>query len=152
MDKSVAILCRINAGLRLYEQALTEAGIKYYLIGRSGYWASPEVKSVLSYLGCVLYPADYLVAGAIRAPFWPSKFLPKTKLLARLKELQDSEENSYWKLLTGSPRGIVEDKNLAALQEFTHFVHSLVRYKDLPAPDALKQVLVALKESESVSE
>jgi DNA helicase-2/ATP-dependent DNA helicase PcrA len=147
MDKpTTAILCRVNSGLRYYEQALTEAGIKYFLVGRSGFWASPEIKAVLSYLGCVVYPADYLLTGAIRAPLFPSKFLPKTRLLQRLKELKDAEaEASYWKLLTGNPRGLIEDKNLPALTDFTHFVHNLVRYKDLPAPDSLKQVLVALK-------
>ena len=153
MDKpTVAILCRVNAGLRLYEQALTEAGVKYHLIGRSGYWAAQEVRSVLSYLGGCVFPADYVVSGMLSAPFWPTKFLPKTKLRSRLKELAEAEGKTYWKLLTEDPRGLVDDKNLPALTEFTHFVHQLVRYRDLPAPDALKQVLVALKAVEYYSE
>jgi DNA helicase-2/ATP-dependent DNA helicase PcrA len=143
--ETIAILCRINKGLRPYEEALTAAGIRYHLIGKSGYWNSPEITGVLSYLGCVNFPADHCIAGALRTPFWPSKFLPKTKLMARLKELQSDREPSYWHLLTKEPHTLVEPRNVEALGEFTRFLHSLSRYKDLPAGDAAKQVVQALK-------
>jgi DNA helicase-2/ATP-dependent DNA helicase PcrA len=134
----------------LFEQALTEAQVKYHLVGRSGFWAQPEVKSVLAYLGCVLYPADWLVAGAIRSPFFPSQYLPKTKLLATLKEFhaeqaESSSATSYWMGLTQKPEAFVEAKNLGSLRDFTGFIHSLSRYRDLPAVDALRKVIEALK-------
>lgn len=143
--ETTAILCRINKGLRPYEEALSAAGIKYHLIGRSGFFAQPEVTGILSYLGCVNYPADHCIAGALRSPFWPTKFLPKSKLMARLKELQTDREPSYWNLLTKEPHTLVEPRNLEALGEFTRFIHSLSRYKDLPAGDAAKQLIQALK-------
>jgi len=147
MDKpSVAILSRTNLGLRPFESALTEAKIPYHLVGKSGFWAAPEVKACLAYLGCVLYPADWLVAGAIRAPFFPSKFLPKTKLLAALKKFKEEHENgTYWAVLVHEPHELVENKNLQALHDFTTFIHSLSRYRDLKPDEALKQVLSALK-------
>lgn len=148
MDKTVAILSRTNLGLRPFESALTEAKIPYHLVGKSGFWADSAVKSCLAYLGCVIWPADWLVAGAIRAPFWPSKYLPKTTLLAALKKPAhptDVTMLTHWAMLTVCPEKLVESKNLSALRDFTTFIHSLSRFRDLPAVDALKQVLVSLK-------
>lgn len=144
MEKSVAILARTNAALRLYEEALGAANIPYYLVGKSGYWGSTEVKSVLSYLTAAVYPTDYAVSGMFRANFFPTRYLPKTKIIARLKELQTDKTPSYWKLLTLDPTA-VEPRNRGALSEFTLFVHSLSRFKDLPAGEAVKKVLEALK-------
>jgi superfamily I DNA/RNA helicase len=148
MDKTVAVLARTNLALRPIEQALSDAGIKYHLIGHSGFWSAPEVRSVLSYLGCVIYPADWLVAGAIRAPFWPSKFLPKTKLMEALKKPQNSKDatmTTHWFRLTTFPETLVDHKNLSSLREFVSFVHSLSRYKGMPSDEALKHVIQALK-------
>jgi DNA helicase-2/ATP-dependent DNA helicase PcrA len=142
---STAVLARTNLALRPIEAALADAGVKYFLIGRSGFWSAPEVRSILSYLGCVVYPADWLIAGAIRASFFPSKFLPKTKLLAALKKEKDEDGTSYWQALTTIPPALVDLKNVSAVHEFTHFVRSLSRYKDLPADEALKHVIQTLK-------
>ena len=144
MDKTVAVLGRTNLILRPVEQALSEAGVRYHLLSHSGYWASSEVRSVLSYLGCVHYPADWLLAGAVRAPFFPSKFLPKTALLQELKE-RGSEDFGYWKQLIETPQNLVPAKNLSSLREFVSFIHSLSRYKSLPPDESLKSVIQALK-------
>lgn len=145
MDKpTTAILARTNRALMPLEGALSAAGVPFFYINKSGFFAQTEVKAVLSYLGCCLYTADYLLAGSIRAPFFPTKFLPKTKLLASLKE-HHTEEESYWSLLVNKPSLLVEHKNLGSVSEFVQFVSSLRRYKDLPASEATKQVLSALK-------
>lgn len=145
MDKTVAILSRTNLGLRPFESALTEAKVPYHLVGRSGFWAAPEVKAILAYLGCVVYPADWLIAGAIRAPFFPSRYLPKTTLLAALKKEKDLNDVSYWNSLVTAHGFFVEPKNMPAVKEFIQFVHQLSRYKDLKPDETLRQVLSALK-------
>ena len=149
MGETTAILARTNAALRLPEEALNAAGMRYYLLGHCGFWAAPEIKSCLSYLQCVLYPADYALAGAIRSPFHPAKFLPKTKLLAALKEQHQCEtdpgKQAYFNYLVRIPETLVEPKNVGAVREFTAFIHQLSRYRDLPAPDSVKAVLGALK-------
>jgi DNA helicase-2/ATP-dependent DNA helicase PcrA len=141
---TTAILSRTNLGLRPFEQALTEANVPYHLLGRAGFWAQNEVRTSLAFLGCSLYPSDYLLSQAIRAPFAVTKFLPKTKLAARLKELKD-EDTSYWNLLTQEPHSLVENKNLEALNNFVQFIHALSRYRDLPPGDALKKILESLR-------
>jgi DNA helicase-2/ATP-dependent DNA helicase PcrA len=148
---STAILCRTNLGLRIFESLLTEQEIKYFLVGKAGYWAQPEVRSVLAYLSCAQYPSDAAIGGALRSPFWPSKFLPKTKLSARLKELKD-DSNSYWHFLTKEPWTLVENRNLSALQDFVRFVGSLVRYRDLKAGEAVKQIIMSLRAYDYLAE
>lgn len=145
MTDTTAILCRTNLGLRPFEQALTDANIPYRLIGKSGFWQQPEIRVLLAHLQCCLYPSDYAVMSALRAPFFITKYLPKTKIAARIKELQEGGEPSAWHLLTKESYSLVENKNLSALNDFVHFIHGLSRYKDLPAAEATKQVLVALR-------
>ena len=143
--KSVAILSRTNRGLAPFERELVAQNIPFYYVNRSGFFAQPEIKAAISFMQCCLYPADYALAGCLRTSFWPVKYLPKTKLLSRMKELQTDKEPSYWHLLAQEPASLVENKNLKSLSDFVTFIHGLSRYKSLPAGDALKQVLGALR-------
>jgi superfamily I DNA/RNA helicase len=153
MDSTCAILARTNRALREPEQALVTANVPYYLVGRSGFWNAEEVKSVLSYVSAASYPADYTISGMLRSGFHPVKFLPKSKLAARLKELKEADDSvSYWKLLTQEPHTLVENRNLESLRNFTQFVHGLSRYKGLPAGEAVKQILIALRAIDHYSE
>src|ERR1700726_1990310 len=150
MDKTTAILARTNRALRPFEEALAEANIRYHVVGKSGYFSQPEIRALVDYLNLVLFPSDWALAGAIRAPFAVSKYLPKTKLLARLKELR-TDEFSYWHFLSKEPHQLVDTKNLPGLREFVQFVSSLSRYRGLLAFEAVKQVLQATRAIEAVS-
>lgn len=153
MDKSAAILSRTNRGLAAVEQALSAAEIPFHYINRSGFFAQPEIQASLAYLGACIFPANYLISGMLRSDFHPTKFLPKSKISTKLKELKSADEQvSYWSLMTKSPRELVDPRNLEALQHFVQFVHSLTRYRDLPPQDALKQVYTALKVGDHFAE
>ena len=150
---TTAILARTNRALMPFETALSSAEIPFHYVNRSGFFAQPEIKAVLAYLGACQFPANYLISGMLHSDFHPTKFLPRTKLVARFKELKVADDQvSYWTLMTKEPRSLVDPKNLEALQHFTQFVHSLSRYRDLPAADALRQVLGALKVGDHYSE
>lgn len=138
---TTCVLSRTNRALRPIEEALGSADIKYFLLGKSGFWQQAEIKSCLSFLQCCLYPADYALAGAIRSPFHPAKYLPKQKLLARLKEL----DTDYWPLLTQNPGTLVESKNVESVRNFVQFIHGLSRYRGLLAGEATKKILMDLR-------
>jgi len=145
MDKTTAVLGRTNRSIRAVEELLSREMVPYYLLNRCGFWQQAEIKSGLSFCGASLYPADYLISGMLHSPFWPVKYIPRTVVAKRLKELQTDKQPSYWNLLTQEPRSLVEEKNLKSVQEFTQFVHSLSRYKDLPSGEAVKQILISLR-------
>jgi DNA helicase-2/ATP-dependent DNA helicase PcrA len=151
MDKpTICVLARTNRALLPIGAALAEQNIPHHYIGKSGFFSQPEVKSCLSYLGCVLYPADWLILGALHSPYWPTKFLPKSALLAEMKS-RHTEDFGYWKMLVEIPDSLVNIKNLPALRDFVSFVHSLSRYRSLDAAEALKSVISALRAVEYYS-
>lgn len=65
----VAVLLRALSEVELYERALREAGLPYYLIGGTEYYQRAEVRAVVSALRAALSPADETaLAGWLRSP------------------------------------------------------------------------------------
>ncbi len=150
---TTAILARTNRALMPFETALSNAEIPFHYVNRSGFFAQSEIQAALAYLGASIFPANYIISGILRSDFHPTKYLPRTKLAARFKELKATDDQvSYWTLMTKEPRSLVDPKNLEALQHLVQFLHSLSRYRDLSAADALKQILGALKVGDHYAE
>jgi superfamily I DNA/RNA helicase len=151
--ETTAILARTNRALLPVEAALSAENIPFHYVNKSGFFSQPEVKAVLAYLGASLFPANHLISGMLRSDFFPTKYLPRTKLAARFKELKATDDSvSYWQLLTKEPHTLVEPKNLEAVHNFVQFVHSLSRYRNLSVADALKQITGALKVGDHFAE
>jgi ATP-dependent helicase/nuclease subunit A len=65
----VAVLFRSLSPVELYERALREAGLPYYLVGGRDYYERPEVRDVVMALRAMLSPDDELaLAGWLRSP------------------------------------------------------------------------------------
>jgi DNA helicase-2/ATP-dependent DNA helicase PcrA len=80
-----AILARTNRQLSRFENACIDRGIKYNLLGKSGFWTQPEVKYILAYMQASIFPTDAAVATIIQSPYRETKYLKKKDLLAALK-------------------------------------------------------------------
>jgi ATP-dependent helicase/nuclease subunit A len=67
----VAILLRSLSDVQVYEAALREQGIEYYLAGGHAFYAQQEIFDVLHLLRAVVSTADELsLAGALRSPLF----------------------------------------------------------------------------------
>jgi ATP-dependent helicase/nuclease subunit A len=67
----VAILFRALSDVAIYENALREYGLEYYLVGGHAYYSQQEVYDVLNLLRAVASGADEIsLAGALRSPFF----------------------------------------------------------------------------------
>ncbi len=67
----VAILFRALSDVRLYEEALREQGLDYYLVGGHAFYAQQEIFDVLNLLRAVASSADEIsLAGVLRSPFF----------------------------------------------------------------------------------
>lgn len=67
----IAILFRALSDVQLYEAALREYELPYYLVGGHAFYAQQEVYDVLNLLRAVASSADELsLAGALRSPFF----------------------------------------------------------------------------------
>ena len=135
-----AVLARTNLALRPIEEALIENGTKYHLLGKSGFWTCQEVKNIVPWLQCCVNLTDSAVIAAIRTPFYPSKYL-KRKQLA--EETGSAKISAYQYLLTRPEKNI---------QDFVSFLRSLVKYRYLPAKDAVAAILKDLKAAEYYKE
>ncbi|MGC4005828.1 MAG: UvrD-helicase domain-containing protein [Pirellulales bacterium] len=67
----IAILFRALSNVQLYEDALREAGIPYYLVGGHAFYAQQEIFDLVNLLRAVHSPADEIaLAGALRSPIF----------------------------------------------------------------------------------
>ncbi len=67
----VAILFRALSDVQVYEEALREYGLDYYLVGGHAFYAQQEIYDVLNLLRAVGSTADELsLAGVLRSPFF----------------------------------------------------------------------------------
>ena len=67
----VAILFRALTSARTYEEALRDAGIPYYLVAGSGFYAAQEVRDLLNCLTALERQADALALfGTLRSPMF----------------------------------------------------------------------------------
>ncbi len=74
----IAILLRSLSDVAIYEEALREYGLDYYLAGGHAFYAQQEIYDILHLLRAVASPADELsLAGALRSPLfaWPDETL-----------------------------------------------------------------------------
>jgi ATP-dependent helicase/nuclease subunit A len=67
----VAILFRALSDVQVYEEALREFGLDYYLVGGHAFYAQQEIYDVLNLLRAVASTADEVsLAGVLRSPFF----------------------------------------------------------------------------------
>ena len=67
----VAILFRALSDVALYESALRDYGLDYYLVGGHAFYAQQEIYDVLNLLRAIASPADEIsLAGVLRSPFF----------------------------------------------------------------------------------
>ena len=147
---STAILARTNSALRLFEEELSQSDVRYYLLGKSGYWQQPEVKNVLAYLQCAVMPTDAAIQGAIGAPFHPAKFIKKKDLVDNLKRTCDRTSESMWTELQRYRAETDQQQN--CISSLRSFISGLSRYRESRASDAVKGVLTDLRALEYYKE
>ncbi|MCS7021310.1 MAG: UvrD-helicase domain-containing protein [Gemmataceae bacterium] len=69
--RDIAILFRSMSHVDVYEAALQQAGIDYYLVGGWAFFAQQEIYDLLNVLRAVENPHDWIsLAGALRSPFF----------------------------------------------------------------------------------
>ncbi|HEY2414620.1 MAG TPA: UvrD-helicase domain-containing protein, partial [Pirellulaceae bacterium] len=69
--RDVAILFRTLSNVDVYEAALRDYGLDYYVVGGHAFYAQQEIYDVLNLLRAVASPADEIaLAGVLRSPFF----------------------------------------------------------------------------------
>lgn len=67
--RDLVILMRSTTALPIYQQALDEAGIPFYLVSGRGFYAQQEIHDVVNWLKALVHPEwDIPLAGFLRSP------------------------------------------------------------------------------------
>ncbi len=67
----IAILFRALSDVQVYEEALRQHGIDYYLVGGHAFYAQQEIFDLLNLLRAIAYPSDVVsLVGVLRSPFF----------------------------------------------------------------------------------
>lgn len=141
LGESVAVLARTNRQLQPFEDTLLDRGIKYHLLGKSGFWQQPEIRAVLDFIQCAQSPVDSAVLSAIRTPFHPTKFLHK-KALADTLAAESGKESVFKRLGAWVSTDKTQERSAS---EFYRFLSGLRRYQGRPAGEAVSAILTDLR-------
>lgn len=93
---SSAVIFRINAQSRLFEEELARKGLAYNMVGSLKFYERAEIKDIISYLRIVVNPNDFLAYS--RAIAVPKRSVGKITL----EKLQDSSQNFNFDLIEAS--------------------------------------------------
>jgi len=67
----IAVLLQAMTSSGIYEQALKQAGIPYFVVSGRGFYHQPEIRDMMSLLACLENPlADIPLAAVLRSPFF----------------------------------------------------------------------------------
>jgi DNA helicase-2/ATP-dependent DNA helicase PcrA len=127
-----AILTRTNRQLARFENACIDRGIKYNLLGKSGFWTQPEVRYLLAYVQSSDFPSDAAVKTIIQSPFRYTKYLKKRDLVSALERSSKDEKEATGKAtpfitMMTSPEilGQFEANQQDNIKAAAHFVKSM---------------------------
>ena len=73
-----AILARTNRQLAAFENVCGEMGLRYKLLGKSGFWGQREVKDAVAVVGSIVCPTDSNILRTLQARCEATKFIRKT--------------------------------------------------------------------------
>jgi ATP-dependent exoDNAse (exonuclease V) beta subunit len=112
----LVVLVRAAASLRLFEQALEEAGLPTYVVGGRGYWSQEQVRDGIAYLAALANPLDETALLAVLASPFAGAGSGALLLAARAGR----EGNGLWAALQGEIDGMApaEAERLGAFARF----------------------------------
>lgn len=134
-DKT-AVLCRTNAQLREFEDCCIARGVRYRLLGKSGFWQRREVQQVLAFVRVAVNPADDdAVEEIILSPFPCAKYLGK-KFAERLR----AGRGNLIQAMLNPPAGVKqhEARRAHSLAMLLRCIHE--GCKGLPCAEALRYI------------
>jgi ATP-dependent exoDNAse (exonuclease V) beta subunit len=112
----LVVLVRAAASLRLFEQALEEAGLPTYVVGGRGYWSQEQVRDGIAYLSALANPLDEAALLAVLAS--PFAGLGADALVAVARA--GREAGGLWAAMRAGVAGVPGEET-ARVREFTAF-------------------------------
>src|SRR6185369_7843103 len=133
-----AVLFRMNAQSRPFEEELLRANTPYSVVGGVKFYERAEIKDVLSFLRLTIRPHD--TPSIERVINVPSRGIGDTTLAA-INEQATAQDVSLWTIIEGD-LAFLPPRASKAVREFREIVHDLQRAASNPLPDVLDYLLL----------
>lgn len=118
----LAILYRVNALSRLFEEELSKRNIPYVVVGGVGFYQRAEIKDALAYLRLIANPADDIAFKRIVNN--PRRGIGETTIDALISEAEKQKKPLYQIALEEPPLKI-SSRSLSALRNFCKMIEEL---------------------------
>lgn len=128
----IAVLYRINAMSRIYEQKLMENLVPYRVIRGMAFYERKEVKDVLSFMRLAANPFDRV--SLMRVGNVPVRGLGKKsleKLADTILDLAGSDPANVWATISGGKTGLAGKASTGAMELAAHLSAILERSRDV---------------------
>jgi DNA helicase-2/ATP-dependent DNA helicase PcrA len=133
-----AVLFRMNAQSRPFEEELLRANIPYSVVGGVKFYERAEIKDVLSYLRLAVRPHD--TPSIERVINVPSRGIGDTTVKA-LDDAAQSRNVSLWEIIEGD-LGFLPSRAAKAVREFREIVTDLRNAAGHPLPELFDYLLL----------
>ena len=133
------------------------AGIRYRLLGKSGFWQQSEVRNILAFVHLAYASYDHALLTAIRSPYTCTRFIKKKELISVLQGQQNDEKQTH----TGPTHTLLqllhsylpEDANQRRLlNDFIVFLEGIRHYGNQSAGAAVTGIVQRLQALEYYDE
>lgn len=136
----IAVLYRMNALSRLYEQAFLERGLPYRVVRGTAFYERKEVKDVLSFMRLAVNPTDRASLG--RVGNVPTRGLGPKSMSRLMESIESSaalEARTVWEGIAETGGGLPGKAAKGAKELAQHMLHILDAEEDVP--DILRYIL-----------
>jgi DNA helicase-2/ATP-dependent DNA helicase PcrA len=126
-NEEFAILYRINAQSRIFEEQLKSHRIAYRIYGGLSFYERKEVKDVISYLRVIANPKDE--EALRRIVNYPTRGIGETSL-AKLSLAAEANAVPLWEILRQAPQydNTITARAARAIQEFVMLIEAFQRW------------------------
>lgn len=136
--QDMAVLFRMNAQSRPFEEELLRANLPYTVVGGVKFYERAEIKDVLSFARLAIRPHD--TPSVDRVINVPPRGIGDTTVKA-LSEAAAAQEVSLWTVIEGD-LPFLADRARKAVREFREIIHDLQKAASNPVPELVDYILV----------
>jgi DNA helicase II / ATP-dependent DNA helicase PcrA len=133
-----AVLFRMNAQSRPFEEELLRANVPYTVVGGVKFYERAEIKDILSFLRLTVRPHD--TPSIERVINVPSRGIGDTTVTA-LSDKATADNVSLWTVIEGD-LAFLPPRAAKAVREFREIVHDLQRVAANPIPELYDYLLL----------
>lgn len=136
--QDMAVLFRMNAQSRPFEEELLRANLPYTVVGGVKFYERAEIKDVLSFARLAIRPHD--TPSVDRVINVPPRGIGDTTVKA-LSEAAARQEVSLWTVIEGD-LPFLADRARKAVREFREIIHDLQKAASNPVPELVDYILL----------